>query len=52
MDRNGIQKILGTWRPVRPQPQLASPSPIQYRPHLIDGCLAAAGLRIEPLPFR
>jgi hypothetical protein len=21
---------------------------IQYRPHLIHGCLAAAGLRIEP----
>ena len=21
---------------------------IQYRPHLIDGCLAATGLRIEP----
>jgi hypothetical protein len=21
---------------------------IQYRPHLIDGCLAAAGLTIEP----
>jgi hypothetical protein len=21
---------------------------IQYRPHLIDGCLAAAGLAIEP----
>jgi hypothetical protein len=25
---------------------------IQYRPHLIDGCLAAAGLRIEPLLSR
>jgi hypothetical protein len=21
---------------------------IQYRPHLIDGCLAATGLRFEP----
>ena len=21
---------------------------IQYRPHLIDGCLAATGLKIEP----
>jgi hypothetical protein len=21
---------------------------IQYRPHLIDGCLAGAGLKIEP----
>ena len=21
---------------------------IQYRPHLIDGCLAGTGLRIEP----
>ena len=21
---------------------------LQYRPHLIDGCLAATGLRIEP----
>ncbi len=21
---------------------------IQYRPHLIDGCLAATGLQIEP----
>ena len=21
---------------------------IQYRPHLIDGCLSATGLRIEP----
>jgi mRNA interferase MazF len=25
---------------------------IRYRPHLIDGCLAAAGLRIEPLISR
>jgi hypothetical protein len=25
---------------------------IQYRPHLVDGCLAAAGLRIEPLLSR
>ena len=22
---------------------------IQYRPHLIDGCLAATGLKVEPL---
>jgi hypothetical protein len=25
---------------------------IQYRPHLIDGCLTATGLRIEPLLSR
>ncbi len=24
------------------------PKKIQYRPHLIDGCLAATGLTIEP----
>ncbi len=24
------------------------PKKIQYRPHLINGCLAATGLRIEP----
>jgi hypothetical protein len=24
---------------------------IQYRPHLINGCLAAIGLRIEPWPY-
>ena len=23
---------------------------IQYRPHLIDGCLAKTGLTIEPVP--
>jgi hypothetical protein len=25
---------------------------IQYRPHLIDGCLAAAGLTIEPVELQ
>ncbi len=24
------------------------PKKIQYRPHLIDGCLAATGLKLEP----
>ena len=24
------------------------PKKIQYRPHLIDGCLAGTGLKIEP----
>jgi hypothetical protein len=27
--------------------QLADQKKIQYRPHLINGCLAAAGLRTE-----
>ena len=36
-------------RPGRPGPHhQAQAEEIQYRPHLIDGCLAATGLRIEP----
>jgi hypothetical protein len=36
-DVNGLVRII--------KPKLKK---IQYRPHLIDGCLAATGLRIEP----